>query len=96
MLRAIKPYIFNKTVVVAPFPLPFNSTTIYLWVITLTASKELSILLLKLYNDGAIGMSVFFLDFASANQTDNQLLICSVRFMQVELPQVRSCHTTVD
>ena len=25
MLRAIKPYIFNKTVVVAPFPLPFNS-----------------------------------------------------------------------
>jgi len=27
-----------------------------------------------------------FLDFASANQTDNQLLIRSVRFMQVELP----------
>ena len=37
-----------------------------------------------------------FLDFASVMQTDNQLLICSVRFMQVELPPVRSCHTTVD
>ena len=35
------------------------STTIYLWLITLTASKELSILLLKLYNDGAIGMCNF-------------------------------------
>ena len=34
-----------------------NSTTIYLWLISLTASKELSILLLKLYNDGAIGIS---------------------------------------
>ena len=33
------------------------STTIYLWLISLTASKELSILLLKLYNDGAIGIS---------------------------------------
>ena len=29
-------------------------------------------------------------------QTDNQLLIRSVRFMQVESPQVHSCHTTVD
>ena len=37
------------------FVLP--STTIYLWLISLTASKELSILLLKLYNDGAIGIS---------------------------------------
>ena len=37
------------------------STTIYLWLISLTASKELSILLLKLYNDGAIGMSSSFL-----------------------------------
>jgi len=27
-----------------------------------------------------------FLDFASASKTDNQLLIRSVRFMQVELP----------
>ena len=34
-----------------------SSTTIYLWLISLTASKELSILLLKLYNDGAIGIS---------------------------------------
>ena len=34
-----------------------QSTTIYLWLISLTASKELSILLLKLYNDGAIGIS---------------------------------------
>ena len=33
------------------------STTIYLWLISLTTSKELSILLLKLYNDGAIGIS---------------------------------------
>ena len=30
------------------------STTIYLWLISLTAGKELSILLLKLYNDGAM------------------------------------------
>ena len=37
------------------------STTIYLWLISLTTSKELSILLLKLYNDGAIGMSASFL-----------------------------------
>ncbi len=35
----------------------FLSTTICLWLISLTASKELSILLLKLYNDGAIGIS---------------------------------------
>ena len=35
----------------------FQSTTICLWLISLTASKELSILLLKLYNDGAIGIS---------------------------------------
>ena len=41
------------------------STTIYLWLISLTASKELPILLLKLYNDGAIGISDPFLDFAS-------------------------------
>ena len=61
-----------------------HSTTIYLWLISLTASKELSILLLKLYNDGAIGISDPFLDFASVNKTDNQLLIRSVRFMQVE------------
>ena len=33
----------------------------YLWLISLTASKELSILLLKLYNDGAIGISASFL-----------------------------------
>ena len=63
-----------------------HSTTIYLWLITLTASKELSILLLKLYNDGAIGISDPFLDFASVIKTDNQLLIRSVRFMQVESP----------
>ena len=62
------------------------STTIYLWLITLTASKELSILLLKLYNDGAIGISSLFLVLASAIKTDNQLLIRSVRFMQVESP----------
>ena len=37
------------------------STTIYLWLISLTTSKELSILLLKLYNDGAIGISASFL-----------------------------------
>ena len=35
----------------------FLPTTIYLWLISLTSSKELSILLLKLYNDGAIGIS---------------------------------------
>ena len=61
-----------------------HSTTIYLWLISLTASKELSILLLKLYNDGAIGISDPFLDFASVIKTDNQLLIRSVRFMHVE------------
>ena len=72
------------------------STTINLWLIPLTASKELSILLLKLYNDGAIGISYTFLDFASANKTDNQLLICSIRFMQVEQLLLHSCHTTVD
>jgi len=33
----------------------------------------------------AIGVSAPFLDFASVKQTDNQLLIRSVRFMQVEL-----------
>ena len=64
----------------------FLSTTIYLWLISLTASKELSILLLKLYNDGAIGISNTFLDSASVIKTDNQLLIRSVRFMQVESP----------
>ena len=63
-----------------------HSTTIYLWLISLTASKELSILLLKLYNDGAIGISDPFLDSASVIKTDNQLLIRSVRFMQVESP----------
>ena len=62
------------------------STTIYLWLISLTTSKELSILLLKLYNDGAIGISNTFLDSASVIKTDNQLLIRSVRFMQVESP----------
>ena len=45
----------------ATFLLNIFSTTIYLWLISLTASKELSILLLKLYNDGAIGMSSSFL-----------------------------------
>ncbi len=40
----------------------------------------------KLYNDNAIDISVPFLDFASVRQTDNQLLIRSVRFMQVESP----------
>ena len=73
-----------------------SSTTIYLWLISLTASKELSILLLKLYNDGAIGISNTFLDSASVIKTDNQLLIRSVRFMQVESLYVHSCHTTVD
>ena len=72
------------------------STTIYLWLISLTASKELSILLLKLYNDGAIGISNTFLDSASVIKTDNQLLIRSVRFMQVESLYVHSCHATVD
>ena len=62
------------------------ATTIYLWLISLTTSKELSILLLKLYNDGAIGISNTFLDSASVIKTDNQLLIRSVRFMQVESP----------
>ena len=66
--------------------LRLHSTTIYLWLISLTASKELSILLLKLYNDGAIGISNTFLDSASVIKTDNQLLIRSVRFMQVESP----------
>ena len=68
------------------FFLFIHSTTIYLWLISLTASKELSILLLKLYNDGAIGISNTFLDSASVIKTDNQLLIRSVRFMQVESP----------
>ena len=63
-----------------------SSTTIYLWLISLTASKDLSISLLKLYNDGAIGISDSFLDFASVIKTDNQFLIRSVRFMQVESP----------
>ena len=39
----------------------FLPITIYLWLISLTASKELSILLLKLYNGGAIGISASFL-----------------------------------
>nr|DAW72877.1 MAG TPA: hypothetical protein [Caudoviricetes sp.] len=43
-------------------------------------------MLLKLYNDGAIGISNTFLDSASVIKTDNQLLIRSVRFMQVESP----------
>ena len=73
------------------------TTTIYLWLISLTASKELSILLLKLYNDGAIGISDSSLDLASVEKTDNQLLIRSIRFMQVEPPlKVRPRHTTVD
>ena len=74
----------------------YLSTTIYLWLISLTASKDLSISLLKLYNDGAIGISDSFLDFASVIKTDNQFLIRSVRFMQVESLYVHSCHTTVD
>ena len=53
-------------------------------------------MLLKLYNDGAIGISNTFLDSASVIKTDNQLLIRSVRFMQVESLYVHSCHTTVD
>jgi predicted glycosyltransferase len=60
------------------------------------AIKELSILLLKLYNDGAIGISDISLDLASVIKTDNQLLIRSVRFMQVDPPLVRSCHPSVD
>ena len=44
------------------------STTIYLWLISLTASKELSILLLKLYNDGAIGISSSFLGLRVRNR----------------------------
>ncbi len=44
-----------------PYEPGILSTTIYLWLISLTASKELSILLLKLYNDGAIGISYSFL-----------------------------------
>ena len=75
--------LFNGLFITIIFPF---STTIYLWLISLTASKELSILLLKLYNDGAIGISSLFLDIASAIKTDNQLLIRSVRFMQVESP----------
>ena len=43
------------------------STTIYLWLISLTTSKELSILLLKLYNDGAIGISSSFLGLRVRN-----------------------------
>lgn len=43
---------------------PISPTTIYLWLISLTASKELSILLLKLYNDGAIGIAETSLGFA--------------------------------
>ena len=43
------------------------STTIYLWSISLTASKELPILLLKLYNDGAIGISSSFLGLRVRN-----------------------------
>ena len=72
------------------------STTIYLWLIPLTASKELSILLLSCIMVEQSVCRFPYLDLASVNQTDNQLLICSVRFMQVELPRVRSCHTTVD
>ena len=48
--------------------------------------------MLKLYNDGAIGISDSFLDFASVIKTDNQFLIRSVRFMQVESLYVHSCH----
>lgn len=39
----------------------FREYSIYLWLISLTASKELPILLLKLYNDGAIGISASIL-----------------------------------
>ena len=42
-------------------------------------------MLLKLYNDGAIGISDPFLDFASVKQTDNQLLIRSVRFLLADV-----------
>ena len=37
-----------------------TTITVYLWLISLAASKELSLLLLKLYNDGAIGISSYF------------------------------------
>ena len=37
------------------------TTTIIIWLISLTASKELSILLLKLYNERAIGISSILL-----------------------------------
>ena len=50
------------------------STTIKIWLINLTASKELPILLLKLYNERAIGISRSVLDFASVRESDNQLL----------------------
>jgi hypothetical protein len=36
------------------------------------------------------------LDLASVIKTDNQLLIRSIRFMQVEPYFVRSCHPSVD
>ena len=61
-----------------------SSTTIYLWNIPY---KELSILLLKLLK--CMEQSVYrliHLGLRSVTETDNQLLICSVRFMQVELP----------
>ena len=45
-----------------------HSTTIYLWLISLTASKELSILLLKLYNDGAIGIASLLYAIAIYNE----------------------------
>ena len=48
---------YNKQKLFSGGYLFLQSTTICLWLISLTASKELSILLLKLYNDGAIGIS---------------------------------------
>ena len=41
---------------------------------------------------GAIGLTYPNLDFTSVVETVIQHLIRSVRFMQVELPKVRSCH----
>ena len=58
-LRAVYflPVICSATVIGIMWRMILHSTTICLWLISLTASKELSILLLKLYNDGAIGIS---------------------------------------
>ena len=51
-----EPTLFMENLAVCDEKL-LHSTTIYLWLISLTSSKELSILLLNCYNDGAIGIS---------------------------------------